>query len=85
MGLPLSKAALLINMEMSPGENTMRAFTEEDKIYVLQMLHEKYRAFSEQWERAKGLQSKTKKGGKSYKTDSFGLRNTPETVLERLK
>ena len=28
------KATLLINMEMNPGENTMRAFREEDKIGI---------------------------------------------------
>ena len=28
------KATLLINMEMSPGENTMAAYREEDKICI---------------------------------------------------
>ena len=43
------------------------------------MMHEKCLALTKQCERVKGLPEK-QKGDKSYKTDSFGLGNTPEIV-----
>ena len=75
-----SKARMLLNMGIAPGENTMRAFRKEDNNRIentARKVSKRYRTMR----KTRPLETKAKKTDMAYKAGSFGLGNTPETAV----
>ena len=75
-----SKARMLLNMGITPGENTMRAFRKEDSNRVenaARKISKRYRTMR----KTRRMQTKAKKTDKAYKAGSFGLGNVLETAV----